>query len=105
MTSGQRAACLLAQGEDRRAWCAGRCPSHYHRETRIIALHRQIVRIDHERYDALPAEMEEKLFRLLLSSLKQLDAVVLPTTTKDSSLTALRSASCMPAIKAMFRYS
>ena len=46
-------------------------------KTRIIALHRQIVRIDHERYDALPAEMEEKLFRLLLSSLKQLDAVVL----------------------------
>ncbi|HKM80345.1 MAG TPA: PfkB family carbohydrate kinase [Candidatus Acidoferrum sp.] len=52
-----------------------------HRETtvktRVIARHQQIVRIDHERRDALAPESEEKLFRLLLPSLKQLDALVL----------------------------
>ncbi len=46
-------------------------------KTRVIALHHQIVRVDHERRDALALETEEKLFRLLLSSLKQLDALVL----------------------------
>ncbi len=46
-------------------------------KTRIIALHQQIVRVDNERRDALAPETEEKLFRLLLSSLKQLDALVL----------------------------
>ena len=46
-------------------------------KTRVIARHQQIVRIDHERRDALAPETEEKLFRLLLSSLKQLDALVL----------------------------
>jgi len=46
-------------------------------KTRIIARHQQIVRIDHERRDAVTPETEEKLFRLLLSSLKKLDALVL----------------------------
>ena len=46
-------------------------------KTRIIARHQQIVRIDHEHRDALAPETEEKLFRLLLASLKQLDALVL----------------------------
>ncbi|MGA3177361.1 MAG: PfkB family carbohydrate kinase [Candidatus Acidiferrum sp.] len=46
-------------------------------KTRVIARHQQIVRIDHERRDALAPETEEKLFRLLLPSLKQLDALVL----------------------------
>jgi len=46
-------------------------------KTRVIALHRQIVRVDYERRDALAPETEEKLFRLLLPSLKQLDALVL----------------------------
>ena len=46
-------------------------------KTRIIARHQQIVRIDHERSDALASETEERLFRLLLSSLKDLNALVL----------------------------
>src|SRR5208337_4019319 len=46
-------------------------------KTRVIALHQQIVRVDHERRDALAPETEERLFRLLLSSLKQLDALLL----------------------------
>jgi len=46
-------------------------------KTRIIARHHHIVRIDHERCDAISAETEEKLFRLLLPSLKGLDAFVL----------------------------
>jgi rfaE bifunctional protein kinase chain/domain len=44
---------------------------------RIIARHQQIVRIDHERHDALSADTEEKLFRLLVASLKTLDALIL----------------------------
>jgi rfaE bifunctional protein kinase chain/domain len=46
-------------------------------KTRVIALHQQIVRVDHERRDALAPETEEKLFRLLLPPLKQLDALLL----------------------------
>jgi D-beta-D-heptose 7-phosphate kinase/D-beta-D-heptose 1-phosphate adenosyltransferase len=46
-------------------------------KTRIIARHQQIVRIDHERRDMLVAQTEERLFRLILASLKRLDALVL----------------------------
>jgi rfaE bifunctional protein kinase chain/domain len=46
-------------------------------KTRVIARHQQIVRIDHERHDPLAPETEEKLFRLLVASLKKLDALVL----------------------------
>ena len=46
-------------------------------KTRVIARHQQIVRIDHERYDGLNAESEEKLFRLLVASLKSIDALVI----------------------------
>lgn len=46
-------------------------------KTRVIARHHHIVRIDHERRDPLNPETEEKLFRLLLASLKGLDALVL----------------------------
>jgi rfaE bifunctional protein kinase chain/domain len=46
-------------------------------KTRVIARHQQIVRIDHERHDALAPETEEKLFRPLVDSLKKLDALVL----------------------------
>jgi len=46
-------------------------------KTRVIARHQQIVRIDHERRDPVAAPLEEKLFRLLLASLKKLDGLVL----------------------------
>ena len=46
-------------------------------KTRVIARHQQIVRIDHERADPIATETEEQLFRLLLNSLKNLDALVL----------------------------
>jgi rfaE bifunctional protein kinase chain/domain len=46
-------------------------------KTRIIARHQQIVRIDRERRDPVAAALEEKLFRLLLASLKKLDGLVL----------------------------
>ncbi len=46
-------------------------------KTRVIARHQQIVRIDHERHDPLAPDTEEKLFRLLVASLKKLDAMVL----------------------------
>jgi len=46
-------------------------------KTRVIARHQQIVRIDHERHDPLAPDTEEKLFRLLVASLKKLDALVL----------------------------
>jgi len=46
-------------------------------KTRIIARHQQIVRIDRERREPLSSAAEEKLFRLLLGSLKRLDALVL----------------------------
>jgi len=46
-------------------------------KTRIIARHHQIVRIDHERRDPLSPKTEEKLFRLVVAALKNLDALVL----------------------------
>jgi D-beta-D-heptose 7-phosphate kinase/D-beta-D-heptose 1-phosphate adenosyltransferase len=46
-------------------------------KTRVIARHQQIVRIDHERREALPPEAEETLFRALLASLKGMDALIL----------------------------
>ncbi len=46
-------------------------------KTRIIARHQQVVRVDHERREALRAETQEKLLRTLFSALKKLDALVL----------------------------
>jgi rfaE bifunctional protein kinase chain/domain len=46
-------------------------------KTRVIARHQQIVRIDHERREPVPAPVEEKLFRQLLSVLKKLNGLVL----------------------------
>jgi D-beta-D-heptose 7-phosphate kinase / D-beta-D-heptose 1-phosphate adenosyltransferase len=46
-------------------------------KTRVIARHQQIVRIDHERRDALSPQSEEKLFRPLVASLKTIDALLL----------------------------
>jgi len=46
-------------------------------KTRVIALHRQIVRVDYERRDNLTPESEEKLFRLLVASLKTVEALLL----------------------------
>jgi len=46
-------------------------------KTRVIARHQQIVRIDNERRDPLAPDTEEKLFQLIRSSLRQLDALVL----------------------------
>jgi rfaE bifunctional protein kinase chain/domain len=46
-------------------------------KTRIIARHQQIVRIDHERRDPVAPETEEKLFRILVASLRKLDGLVL----------------------------
>jgi rfaE bifunctional protein kinase chain/domain len=46
-------------------------------KTRVIARHQQIVRIDHERREPVPAPVEEKLFRQVLSVLKKLDGLVL----------------------------
>jgi rfaE bifunctional protein kinase chain/domain len=46
-------------------------------KTRVIARHQQLVRIDQERRAPLAPPSEEKLFRLLLAALKNLDAVVL----------------------------
>ncbi len=46
-------------------------------KTRIIARHQQIVRIDNERRDSLATDTEERLYQLIRSSLKQLDALVL----------------------------
>jgi rfaE bifunctional protein kinase chain/domain len=46
-------------------------------KTRVIARHHQIVRIDLERREPLCQDMEEKLFRLLVSTLKKIDALVL----------------------------
>jgi rfaE bifunctional protein kinase chain/domain len=46
-------------------------------KTRVIARHQQLVRIDQERRAPLAPQSEEKLFRLLLAALKNLDAVVL----------------------------
>ena len=46
-------------------------------KTRIIARQQQVVRIDYERRDALAAATEEKLFRLLLRSMKNFDALLI----------------------------
>ena len=46
-------------------------------KTRVIARHQQIVRIDHERCDTLAPQVEERLFRLLVASLKTVDALLL----------------------------
>ena len=46
-------------------------------KTRIIARHQQIVRIDHERRDPVAPQTEEKLFRLLVASMKNFDGLVL----------------------------
>jgi rfaE bifunctional protein kinase chain/domain len=46
-------------------------------KTRIIARKHQIVRVDHERRDPLSPQTEEKLFRLLVSALENLDGLVL----------------------------
>ena len=46
-------------------------------KTRIIARHQQIVRIDRERRDPVSPRTEEKLFRLLVASLKKFDGLVL----------------------------
>ena len=46
-------------------------------KTRIIARHQQVVRVDHERREALRTETQEKLLRLLFTALKKLDALVL----------------------------
>jgi bifunctional ADP-heptose synthase (sugar kinase/adenylyltransferase) len=46
-------------------------------KTRIIAKHHHVVRVDRERREPLRAETREKLLRLLFSSLKHLDALVL----------------------------
>jgi rfaE bifunctional protein kinase chain/domain len=44
---------------------------------RAAALHQQVVRVDHERREPLQTATQEKIFRLLLTSLKNLDALVL----------------------------
>ena len=46
-------------------------------KTRIIARRHQIVRIDRERRDPLPQAAEERLFRALVSQLKDLDGLIL----------------------------
>ncbi|MGB7845529.1 MAG: PfkB family carbohydrate kinase [Candidatus Acidiferrum sp.] len=46
-------------------------------KTRVIARRHQIVRIDDERRVTLPPPLEEKLFRLLVDSLKSADALLL----------------------------
>ena len=46
-------------------------------KTRIIARHQQVVRVDHERREAVRAETQERLLRLLFTALKKLDALVL----------------------------
>jgi rfaE bifunctional protein kinase chain/domain len=46
-------------------------------KTRIIARHQQVVRVDHERREALLPKTEERLLHALFAALKQLDALVL----------------------------
>jgi rfaE bifunctional protein kinase chain/domain len=46
-------------------------------KTRVIARHHQIVRIDLERREPLCQHIEEKLFRMLVTALKKIDALVL----------------------------
>jgi D-beta-D-heptose 7-phosphate kinase/D-beta-D-heptose 1-phosphate adenosyltransferase len=46
-------------------------------KTRIIARHQQVVRVDRERREPLPAATQEKLLRFLFAALKRLDSLVL----------------------------
>ncbi|MGB8456530.1 MAG: bifunctional ADP-heptose synthase [Candidatus Acidiferrum sp.] len=46
-------------------------------KTRIIARHQQVVRVDHERREALRPETEKKLLGALFRAMKELDALVL----------------------------
>jgi rfaE bifunctional protein kinase chain/domain len=46
-------------------------------KTRIIARHQQIVRVDHERRDALNAKTEDRVFRAFAASVAKLDGLVL----------------------------
>jgi D-beta-D-heptose 7-phosphate kinase/D-beta-D-heptose 1-phosphate adenosyltransferase len=46
-------------------------------KTRIIAKHQHIVRIDREQRDSVSPQIEEKLFRILVTSLEKLDGLVL----------------------------
>ena len=46
-------------------------------KTRVIARHRQIVRIDHEQRNTVQPEIEERLFRLLAGTLKNFDALLI----------------------------
>ncbi|HTZ47072.1 MAG TPA: PfkB family carbohydrate kinase [Verrucomicrobiae bacterium] len=57
-------------------------------KTRIIA-RQQIVRVDRERRDSLSPDLEEKLFRSLLGSLKALDAVLVSDYNKGLVTDAL----------------
>jgi rfaE bifunctional protein kinase chain/domain len=58
-------------------------------KTRIVARHQQIVRIDHERREALAPETEEKLFRMLLAALKTVDTLLLSDYDKGVITEAL----------------
>jgi rfaE bifunctional protein kinase chain/domain len=46
-------------------------------KTRIIARHQQVVRVDHERRDALQPALQDRLLHVLFAALKRLDALVL----------------------------
>jgi rfaE bifunctional protein kinase chain/domain len=46
-------------------------------KARIIALHQQVVRVDHERREPLLSQTEERLLHVLFAALKRLDALVL----------------------------
>ena len=46
-------------------------------KTRIIARHHHVVRVDHEKREALRPATEEQLLRILFSALKHLDGIVL----------------------------
>jgi D-beta-D-heptose 7-phosphate kinase / D-beta-D-heptose 1-phosphate adenosyltransferase len=58
-------------------------------KTRIVALNRQIVRVDHERRDMLALESEEKLYRLVVASLRNLDALLISDYDKGLVTDAL----------------
>jgi D-beta-D-heptose 7-phosphate kinase/D-beta-D-heptose 1-phosphate adenosyltransferase len=46
-------------------------------KTRIIARHQQVVRVDHERREPLGSDIEERLLRRLIASLRRLEVLVL----------------------------
>lgn len=46
-------------------------------KTRIIARHQQVVRVDHERREALRSATQERLLHVLFTTLKRLDSLVL----------------------------